>query len=147
MDIRKSRRSREPWIDMNDPGALFLRLDDEPETDWMVFSHIRAHDDDAVTLAEILQKGGCSAAAESGAQTGHGGGVSYPGLIFDRDHSQTSCKELLDQVVFFIVERRPTKVTDAKRVVPAHALVVRPDPGFGAGCSHPFSDPVHRPVE
>ena len=65
--------------------AVLSRAFDHPlEADGMVLGHRRAHDQDRVRVREILLRRRCAAAPERGAQTGHRGAMSYPGLIADR---------------------------------------------------------------
>ena len=77
-----------------------------------VLGHRRAHDQDRVGVREILLRRRRAAAPERGAQTGHRGAMSYPGLVADGDHAQAAGEELLDQVVLFVVERRAAEVRD-----------------------------------
>ena len=42
-------------------------------------------------MAEVLQRRSGAAATEGCAQTGHGGAMSYPGLIADAHHPQSCC--------------------------------------------------------
>src|SRR5207249_7150340 len=50
------------------------------------------------------------------AQTGHSRAVSYSGLVADADHSQAAGKELLNQVILFVVESGAAKVRDCGRL-------------------------------
>ena len=102
---RDGARAREARIDVNDLGAALARLHHPLEADRMVFRHIGSHDQDAVGVLQILLGGRRTAAAEGGAQTGHGRAMSYSGLILDLHDAERSV-ELLHQIIFFVVERR-----------------------------------------
>src|SRR4029453_5998347 len=90
--------------------AVLLRLDDPSEPDGMRLGHRRPDDQNRVRVDEILLRRRRAAAPERGAQTGHRGAMSYPGLVADRHHPQAAAEELLDQVVLFVVERRTAEV-------------------------------------
>ena len=79
----------------------------------MGLGHVRAHEQDAVAVGQVLLVVGGRAAAERGAQTGHRGAMSYPGLVLDGDHAQAAAEQLLDQVVLLVVDRRPAEGADA----------------------------------
>ena len=66
----------------------------------------------ASEFSRSLGRRGCSAASVGGAQTGHGGAMSYTGLIADADHAEAGGEEFFDQVVFFVVESRAAEVGD-----------------------------------
>ena len=120
-DVRVNRGST--WISV---APVLLRLHRPAEADRVGLGHVRAHEQDAVAVGEVLLVGGGRAAAERGAQTGHRGAMSYPGLVLDRDHSQSAAEQLLDQVVLLVVDRRPAEGTDrAHRVEQAAGLVLR----------------------
>src|ERR1041385_7597096 len=87
-NIGHGGRARVAWVDVNDLGALLASLDHPLEADGMVLSHRGAHDQNGVGVAEILLRGGRAAAPGGSAQTGHGGAMSYTGLIADADHPQ-----------------------------------------------------------
>src|SRR5579872_756104 len=91
---------------MNDLGAFFTRFHDPLETYRMVFRHGRAHDQDRIGIYQILLRGGCAASPERSAQTGHGGTVSYPGLIADADHAKPGSKQFFNQVILFVIQSR-----------------------------------------
>ena len=100
----------------------------------------------ASALREILLRGGRAAAPERGAQTGHRGAVSYPGLVADADHPQAGGEQLLDQVVLFVVERRAAEVRDRRSSASAagrRALVE----GALARLPDAVGDHVHRRLE
>jgi hypothetical protein len=39
--------------------------------------------------------------------------MSYPGLVGHADHAQTSGEQFFNQIIFFVVERGATEVTDS----------------------------------
>ena len=85
-----------------------LRLHHPLEADRVALGHVRAHDQDAVGVLQVLLEGRGAAPAERGPQTGDGGGVSYAGLVLDLDDAQRR-EQLLDEVVLLVVERRPAE--------------------------------------
>src|SRR5438094_9932241 len=78
----------------------------------MVLRHRRSHDEDGVSVAEILLRGGRAAASEGSAQTGHGRAMSYTGLVADADHSHPDRDELAEQIILFDVKRGPAQGSD-----------------------------------
>jgi hypothetical protein len=103
---------------MDDRCAVaFLGLQDETERNRVVFGHVGAHDDDAVRVGQVPLWVGRGAAAEGGAQTGHRRAMSYAGLVFDEHHAESAAAQLLDQVIFLVVEGGPTKLGHSQRVV------------------------------
>src|SRR5205807_7593723 len=87
------------------------------------FGHVRALDDDAVRVHQILLERGRTATAEAGPQTGDGGGVSNTGLVLDLDGAQRG-EQLLDEVVLLVVQGGATQAGDAERAVQRSARVV-----------------------
>ena len=81
--------------------------------DRVLLGHVRAHDQDAVGVLQVLLEGGGAAAPERGPQTGDRGAVSYAGLVLDRQRPHRG-EELLDQVVLLAVERRAAEEVDAR---------------------------------
>jgi hypothetical protein len=77
----------------------------------MALGHVRTFNDDDVGVLQILLKGGCAASSEGRPQTGDRCGVSYTGLIFYLDDAQSG-EELLDNVIFLVVESGPAEVRD-----------------------------------
>lgn len=102
---------------MDDARTTLPCLDNEAEANRMVLGHIRAHDDDAVTLGQAGQSGCGSTSSESGAQTGHRAGVSYAGLVFNGDDPEPPSEELFDEIVLFVVECCAAQVRNAERPV------------------------------
>ena len=98
------------WI-TSAPRAL--RLHHPLEADRMALGHVRAHDQDAVSVLQILLEGGRAASSERCPQTGNGGGVSYARLVLDLDEPERG-HQLLDGVVLLVVERGTTEVDDAQ---------------------------------
>ena len=111
-DVRHRGRSRKSRIDVNDRGAALAGLDDEAETDRMLLGHGRAHDQHRVGIGQILQCGRRAAAPERCAQTGHGGAMSYPGLVADRHHAESGGEQLLDQIILLVVEGGAAEMRD-----------------------------------
>ena len=106
-EVRVKRGST--WMTV---APRLARLHDPLEADRMVLGHRRSHDQDRVGVGEVLLRGRRAAASERGAQTGHGGAMSYTGLVADANHAQTAGEQLLDQVVLFVVEGRAAEVRD-----------------------------------
>src|SRR5207244_1348423 len=69
----------EPGVDVDDRGAPFLGGQDPLEPDRVALGRVRALDDDAVGVLQVLLERGGPAPPERCPQTGDGGGVSYPG--------------------------------------------------------------------
>src|SRR3954454_17349702 len=96
---------------MDDRRAiLFTRLDHPLKSDRMVLRHRRSHDQDGVGVGEVLLRGRRAATPERRPQTGDGGAMSYPGLVADAKHAQTSREKFFDEVVLFVVERGAAEV-------------------------------------
>ena len=114
---------------MNERRALFLGFHGPAEADGVGFGHVGAHDDDAIAVGQILLIIRRSTAAEGGAQTGHRGAMSYPGLVLDRNQAQCSGKEL-DEIVLFVVQRRPAQRANVRDMVkdarPSSLLFLKP---------------------
>src|SRR6201993_1709324 len=106
----------EARIDVNDLGTALSRFDHPLETDRVILCHVRAHNQDGIRIYEIARRSCRSASAEGGAQTGHRRAVSYTGLVADADHAQARREELFDQIVFFVIESRATKVGHGSRM-------------------------------
>ena len=147
MDVGQCGRPREPRIGMDDGGPTLLRLHDEAEPDRMILRHVRAHDEHGIGVGQIPQRHGGGAASEGGTQTGHRRGVSNAGLVLDADDSQPSAEQLLDEVVFLVVQRRPAERSDAHRVVHAPPVWQRLDERLVTRFLGQLRDPLHRPIE
>src|SRR5579871_2719954 len=78
----------EARVNMNDRSALLFGFDDPLKANGMVLGHVGTHDENDVGVGEIFGRAGGTAAAECCAQTGHGGAMSYSGLVADTDHAQ-----------------------------------------------------------
>src|ERR1017187_10163769 len=106
--VRLNRGST--WITFA-PQALAFH--DPLEANRMSLGHVRAFNQDAVGVLQVLLKCRGTAAPEASPQTGDCGGVSYPGLILDLDGAQR-CVQLLDQVVLLVVQGRAAKAGEAE---------------------------------
>jgi hypothetical protein len=74
----------EARIDVDDLGAALLGLDHPLKADRMLLGHVRAHDQDAVRVLQVLLERGGAAAPERGPQTGDRRAMSYASLVLDR---------------------------------------------------------------
>ena len=70
-------------------APLLARFHHPLKSDRMIFGHGRSHDQNRVGVLQILLRRRGAAASEGGAQTGHRGAMSYPGLVADANHAQT----------------------------------------------------------
>ncbi len=77
----------EAGVHMDQLGAPELGLHGPAESDRVTLRHVGALDHDAIGQLQVPRVGGRGAASQPGPQTGDAGGVSYPGLVLDRDHS------------------------------------------------------------
>src|SRR4051794_21278732 len=100
----------------------------------------------SVGVREILLGRGGAAAAERGAQTGHRGAMSYPGLIADRDHAEAGGEQLLDQVVLFVVAGRAAEMGDGRELHRRLAVDLLDERAFARG-PNAIGDHVHRRFE
>ena len=73
-----------------------LCLHDVGECNRMSLGHIAPHDQDTITIEQILRKSGGTATPYAGTQTGYSRAVSYTCLVLDRDNTQTTIEELFD---------------------------------------------------
>ena len=102
---------------MDDRGPLLLRFHDPAKTDRVRFGHRGTFDQNAICIRQILLRGGSSAPAERGAQTGHRAAMSYTGLVGYTDHAQASGEQLFDEIIFFVIKRRATEMTYRRGVI------------------------------
>src|SRR5689334_13867739 len=72
--------------------------------------------------------------------------MSYASLVFNPHHSQAAA-QLLDQVIFFIVERCAAELRQRERVVDRCAIWQLADEGLVARLFDELRDPFHRPIE
>ena len=145
--ITEGRSAGEPRIDVNECGAFLFGLHRPAEGHGVGLRRVRAHEQNTVTVGEVLLVVGGRAAAERGAQTGHRGAVSYPRLVLDRHHSQPTAEQLLDEVVLLIVNRCPAQRADAAhRVEQAALLVARREIGVASRLDA-LGDLVQRPIQ
>ena len=82
----------EPRVDVDDLRAPRLGLHHPLEADRVALGHVRALDDDAVSVGEVLLEVRGTATTERGTQTGHRGGVLYAGLVLDLDRRPWPCR-------------------------------------------------------
>ena len=122
-----------------------LRLHHPAEADRMALRHVRALNDDAVGVLQILLERGGAASSERCPQTGDRGGVSNTGLIFDLDDAERG-EELLDEVVLFVVERGAAQVRDAHGAPQRVPVLVAVFPVRLAGASSRARRPCPSPV-
>src|SRR4051794_14716059 len=111
----------------------------------MALGHVRALDEDAVRVLQVLLEAGGAAAAERCPQTGDGGAVSNTGLVLDL-HRAHGGVELLHEVVLLVVEGCPSEARYPHGPADLHAVLVVL-PGLGARPDHPVGDHLHRRVE
>ena len=93
-------------------AVMFLGLDHPLESDGMISGHVRSHNKDDVRVHQVTRCRSCSAPAVGGTQTGHRRAMSYSGLIADAHHAEASGEHLFNQVIFFVVERSTTQMSD-----------------------------------
>src|SRR5207244_4183274 len=91
--------------------------------------------------------GGGGASTHARTQTGHGGAVSYAGLVLDREDPQASVEQFLDQVVLLAVEGRSAQGPDGPDPVHGLAIGRSLDEVAVPRFLDALRDPVHRPVE
>ena len=127
-------------VDVDHLGAARLGLHHPLEPDGMGLGHVRAHDHDAVGVDEPVRSVGGAAAPERGSQTGNGGGVSNTGLVLDLDRAQRG-EQLLDQVVLFVVQRRPAEAGEPGGAAQDPALGVGRAASRGGGRRAPGRPP------
>ncbi len=112
MDVGDGAGACEARVDVDELRSTLFGEHGPAEADGMVLRHVRTLDDDAIRIREILKRGGCATATKRGAQTGHRRGVSNTSLIFDLENA--GCiEELLDEIVFFIIESRAAEMRHA----------------------------------
>src|SRR6478736_143673 len=116
-----THRSASALVRVNRGGAPGLGLHHPLEPDRVALGHVRALDQDAVGVLQVLLEGGRAAAAKASPQTGDGGGVSNAGLVLDLDRAERR-EPLLDQVVLFVVERGAAEAREAQRPAGARAV-------------------------
>src|SRR3954469_25534300 len=112
MEVSDRAGARVARVDVNDGGAALLGLHHPAESNRVALGEVRAFDDDAVRVLQILLKGGGATAAERDPQTGDRGRVSYSRLILDL-HDTEAREQLLDEVVLFVVEGGAAEMGDA----------------------------------
>src|SRR3546814_6419040 len=102
---------------MDDGGATLLCLQYEAKGDGVRLGHVRAHDQYAVGIGEIPLRHGGRAAPIGSVEDGHRIGVAVAGLILDPHHAEARTDNLLDEVVFFVVESGAAQRGTAVRMV------------------------------
>src|SRR6202521_2621549 len=86
---------------MDDRGPLFTGVHRPAKADRVVLCHVAAHDQDGIGVGKVLLEGGRPTPSEACPQTGDGGAMSYPGLVFDRRPAQgRNRRRLVDQLAF-----------------------------------------------
>src|SRR5205085_6781189 len=85
VDVCDGRGAGVAGIDVNDGGAARLGLYHPLEPDGMGLGHVRALDDDAVRVGQVLLEVRRASATEAGSQTGNRAAVSYARLVLDLD--------------------------------------------------------------
>src|SRR5205807_9545067 len=135
----------EARVDVDDGRTARLGLHHPLEADGVGLGHIRALDDDAVRVLQVLLEVRRAAATEAGSQTGNRAAVSYARLVLDLQRAERG-EQLLDEVVLLVVQRRPAQAGNAHRPARAHPVGL-PLPGLGAGLDDAIGNLVHRLVE
>src|SRR5438128_6090435 len=102
---------------MDDGRAALLRLHQPSKSYRVRLGHLRAFDQSALGVCEILLRGCGSASAKRGAQTGHRAAMSYPRLVGHTDHAQAGGEKFLDQISFFVIERGAAEMADRCGVI------------------------------
>ncbi len=74
------------------------------EAHGMILRHGRSHNQNRVRVLQILLCCSSAAAPKRCPQTGDSGAMSYASLIADAYHPEPAGKQLLDQIIFFIVQ-------------------------------------------
>ena len=72
-------------VNMNDFSSPFLSSYDIRKCYRVCFCHITAHDQDSITIDEVLWKGRGTTTPKCYTQTGYSRAVSYTGLVLNRD--------------------------------------------------------------
>ena len=126
--------------------AFLAGAHDEAEADRVGLGHVGAHDEHAIAILKVFLECGGGSPAEGGAQTGHRCAVSYAGLVLDCHHAQVG-EELLDEVVFFVVQGGPAQVRHGSGVVEEVAFLVALLESGVARFLDELSDALHRPIE
>src|SRR3954447_25018561 len=145
MYVGESRRAGEAWVDVDHRRAAGLRLHHPLEAHRVRLGHVGTLDDDAVRVLQVLLKVRRAAATEAGPQTGNRAAVSYARLVLDLQSAKGG-KQLLDEVVLFVVQRRAAEAREAHGPASARPVGL-PLPGLGARLDDPVGDLVHRVVE
>src|SRR6266481_4338850 len=145
-DIGQRARAREAWIDMDDRGALLFRFHHPAKTDWVRFGHRGTFDQNTICVRQVLLRGGSSAPAEGGAQTGHRAAMSYTGLVGHTDHAQASGEKLFDEIIFLVIQCRAAEMTYRSRVIDRDAVLLVHKRAF-ARFPNTLGNHVHRPLE
>ena len=90
-----------------------LRLGHPLEPDGMISGHVRSHNKDDVRVHQVTRSRSCSAPAVGHFQTGHRRAMSYSPLNCRCEHhAEASGEHLFNQVIFFVVERSTTQMSD-----------------------------------
>ena len=112
----------------------------------MSLSHIRSHDQDAVTIDKVARGIGAGTESEGWRKRCNGGGMAIPCGVLGGQDAQTSREELSDEIALFIIESRSADEPDVRRRVYREAVLVffdepliasLPD-AIGYGIEHPI---------
>src|SRR5207237_2312873 len=112
-----------PRVDVDGRCAAALRLHGPTEPHRVAFGEVRALDDDAVGVRQVLLERGGAAPSERDPQTGDRGAVSYAGLVLHLN-DPGGRGELADEVVLLIVQGGPAQEGDPKGPSKRVAFVV-----------------------
>ena len=75
----------------------------------MSFSHIAAHNENAIAVKKVFREGRSAATSKRCTQTGYCGAVSYTSLVLNRGNTQATVEQLFNQIVLFDIKRRAAK--------------------------------------
>ncbi len=141
VQVGQRARPGEARIDVDDHRAARLGLHHPLKAHRMGLGEVRALDDHAVGVLQILHERGGAAAPERRAQPHHGRAVADAGLVLDLHHAERR-QQLLDEVVLLVVQRGAAQAGDAHGPGGAPAVLL-PLPGLAPGRDDPVGDHVH----
>ena len=88
-------RAREARVDVDDLRAALLGLHHPLEADRVLLGHVRAHDQDAVGVLQVLLERGGAAAPERGPQTGDRASECHMRAWFSIETAPSAVKNFL----------------------------------------------------